>query len=183
MAPVLKILGVPRLLQGGSLGTGKQGTVPNFGVPCRFFSTCKWSYRVQIFAVDKTQMTSLLTINKGVQGNKFARKNALDAKRYVGSQVFISPFQTELTASRFSLILTMACISVTFCWSLVIFYVLVKTQALPTYRLVNSTSTPIGTQNCNNAMLKEIKEQLGQLQTDINILKGNKSNENGMSSF
>ena len=94
----------------------------------------------------------------------------------------------------------MACISVTFCWSLVIFYVLVKTQALPTNHLVNSTSTPmtstpIGTQHCNNVyfyeapnekiatMLKEIKEQLGQLQTDINILKGNTSNENGMNSF
>ena len=82
----------------------------------------------------------------------------------------------------------MACMSVTFRWSLVIFYVLVKTQALPTNRLVNSTSTPmtstpIGTQHCNNAMLKEIKEQLGQLQTDINILIGNKSNENGMNSF
>ena len=83
----------------------------------------------------------------------------------------------------------MACMSVTFCWSLVTFYVLVKTQALPTNHLVNSTSTtpmtstPIGTQHCNNAMLKEIKEQLGQLQTDINILKGNKSNENGMNSF
>ncbi|CAH3194193.1 unnamed protein product [Porites evermanni] len=73
----------------------------------------------------------------------------------------------------------MACMSVTFCWSLVIFYVLVKTQALPTNRLVNSTSTPIGTQHCNNAMLKEIKELLDQLQTDINILKGNKSNNNG----
>ena len=78
----------------------------------------------------------------------------------------------------------MACMSVTFCWSLVTFYVLVKTQALPTNHLVNSTSTtPIGTQHCNNAMLKEIKEQLGQLQTDINILKGNTSNENGMNSF
>ena len=78
----------------------------------------------------------------------------------------------------------MACMSVTFCWSLVTFYVLVKTQALPTNHLVNSTSTtPIGTQHCNNAMLKEIKEQLGQLQTDINILIGNKSNENGMNSF
>ena len=64
-----------------------------------------------------------------------------------------------------------------------IFYVLVKTQALPANRLINSTSTPIGTQHCNNAMLKEIKEQLGQLQTDINILKGNKSNENGMNSL
>ena len=77
----------------------------------------------------------------------------------------------------------MACMSVTFCWSLVIFYVLVKTQALPTNHLVNSTSTPIGTQHCNNAMLKEIKEQLDQLQTDINILIGNKSNNNGMNSF
>ena len=28
LAPVLKILGVPRLLPGGSLGTGKRGTVP-----------------------------------------------------------------------------------------------------------------------------------------------------------
>ena len=76
----------------------------------------------------------------------------------------------------------MACMSVTFCWSLVTFYVLVKTQALPTNHLVNSTSTtPIGTQHCNNVyfyeapnekiatMLKEIKKQLGQLQTDINI--------------
>ena len=77
----------------------------------------------------------------------------------------------------------MARMSVTFYWSLVIFYVLVKTQALPANRLVNSTSAPIGTQHCNNAMLKEIKEQLGQLQTDINILIGNKSNENGMNSF
>ena len=76
-----------------------------------------------------------------------------------------------------------------------IFYVLEKTQALPTYRLVNSTSSPIGTQHCNNvyfyeapnekiaSMLKEIKELLGQLQTDINIIKGNKSNNNGMNSF
>ena len=28
VAPVLKLLGVPRLPLGGSLGTGKQGTVP-----------------------------------------------------------------------------------------------------------------------------------------------------------
>ena len=28
-----------------------------------------------------------------------------------------------------------------------------------------------------------IKELLGQLQTDINIIKGNKSNNNGMNSF
>ena len=50
---------------------------------CRadFFSTCKWSYRVQIFAVDKTQMTSLLTINKGVQGNKFSRRKRIRRKK------------------------------------------------------------------------------------------------------
>ena len=29
VAPVLKILGVPELTPGGSLGTGKRGTVPN----------------------------------------------------------------------------------------------------------------------------------------------------------
>ena len=43
-------------------------------------------------------------MNKGVQGNKFAKKkNAFDGKRYVSSQVFIGPFQKELTASRLSL--------------------------------------------------------------------------------
>ena len=45
MAPELKILGVPRLPPGGSLGTGKRGTVPKFGVPCRFFSACKWGFK------------------------------------------------------------------------------------------------------------------------------------------
>ena len=76
----------------------------------------------------------------------------------------------------------MARISVTFYWSLVIFYVLVKTpQALakPANRLARATAAPIGTQHCNNekiaTMLKEIKVQLGQIQTDINMLKGNKS--------
>ena len=91
----------------------------------------------------------------------------------------------------------MARISVTVYWSLMIFYVLVKTQALakPANRLAKTTSSPIGTQHCNNVyfyeapnkkiatMLKEIKEKLGQLQTDINILKGNNSNENGKNSF
>ena len=83
----------------------------------------------------------------------------------------------------------MARMSVTFYWSLVIFYVLIKTQASakPANRLASATAAPIGTQHCNNkkiaTMLKEIKVQLGQLQTDINILKGNKSNENGMNSF
>ena len=46
MAPVLKILGVPRLPPGGSLGTGKRGTVPKIwrAVPI-FFSACKWGLR------------------------------------------------------------------------------------------------------------------------------------------
>ena len=55
VAPVLKILGVPRLPPGGSLGgsppggslgTGKRGTVPKIwrAVPI-FFSACKWGLR------------------------------------------------------------------------------------------------------------------------------------------
>ena len=46
VAPVLKILGLPRLPPGGSLGTGKRGTLPKIGVPCRFFSMCKWGLNV-----------------------------------------------------------------------------------------------------------------------------------------
>ena len=37
VAPVLKILGVPRLPPGGSLGTGKRGTVPKI-----WRAVCKW---------------------------------------------------------------------------------------------------------------------------------------------
>ena len=44
MAPVFKILGVPTLPPGGSLGTGKRCTVPKFGLPCRIFSACKWGF-------------------------------------------------------------------------------------------------------------------------------------------
>ena len=46
VAPVLKILGVPRLPPGGSLGTGKRGTVPKIwrAVPI-FFSACKWGLK------------------------------------------------------------------------------------------------------------------------------------------
>ena len=68
-----------------------------------------------------------------------------------------------------------------------IFYVLIRTQALakPANRLASATAAPTGTQHCNNekitTMLKEIKVQLGQLQTDINILKGNESK--GVNSF
>ena len=37
MAPVLKILGVPRLPPGGSLGMGKRGTVPNIWLAVPIF--------------------------------------------------------------------------------------------------------------------------------------------------
>ena len=37
VAPVLKILGVPRLPLGGSLGTGKRGTVPKIWRAVPFF--------------------------------------------------------------------------------------------------------------------------------------------------
>ena len=41
----LKILGVPRLPFGGSLGTGKRGTVPKiWGAVPIFFSACKWGF-------------------------------------------------------------------------------------------------------------------------------------------
>ena len=49
MAPVLKILGVPRLPPGGSLGTGKRVTVPkDLACPANFFSGCKWGFNVSI---------------------------------------------------------------------------------------------------------------------------------------
>ena len=37
VAPVLKILGVPRLPPGGSLGTGKRGTVPKIWLAVPIF--------------------------------------------------------------------------------------------------------------------------------------------------
>ena len=37
MAPVLKILGVPRLPPGGSLGMGKRGTVPKIWLAVPIF--------------------------------------------------------------------------------------------------------------------------------------------------
>ena len=37
MAPVLKILGVPRLPPGGSLGMGKRGTVPKIWLAVLIF--------------------------------------------------------------------------------------------------------------------------------------------------
>ena len=56
MATVLKILVVPRLPPGGSLGAGKRGTVPKIwrAVPI-FLSACKWGFsnrdlRHQVFS-------------------------------------------------------------------------------------------------------------------------------------
>ena len=40
MAPVLKILGVPRLPPGRSLGTGKRGTVPKIWRAVPIFLAC-----------------------------------------------------------------------------------------------------------------------------------------------
>ena len=92
----------------------------------------------------------------------------------------------------------MFCAFVSSNWSLLILLLFVNSQqtfAKPAKRLADAASVPNQTQHCNNVyfyeapnekiatMLKEIKKQLGQLQTDINILKGNKSNENGMNSF
>ena len=44
---MLKILGVPRLPPGGSLGMGKRGTVPK-NLACRadFLSACNWGLNV-----------------------------------------------------------------------------------------------------------------------------------------
>ena len=67
-----------------------------------------------------------------------------------------------------------------------------QTFAKPAKRLADAASVPNQTQHCNNVyfyvapnekittMLKEIKEQLTQVQTDINVLKGNKTNEKGI---
>ena len=89
----------------------------------------------------------------------------------------------------------MSCVFVSSSWSLLILLLFENTQqtfAKPAKRLADAASVPNQTQHCNNVyfyeapnekiatMLKEIKEQLGQLQTDINILKGNKTNEKGI---
>ena len=67
-----------------------------------------------------------------------------------------------------------------------------QTFAKPAKRLADAASVPNLTQNCNNVyfyeapnekiatMLKETKEQLTQVQTDINILRGNNTNEKGI---
>ena len=93
----------------------------------------------------------------------------------------------------------MFCFFVSSNWSLLILLLFVNSQqtfAKPAKRLADAASVPNQTQHCNNVYfyeapnekiatmltLKEIKEQLTQVQTDINILKGNKTNEKGIPS-
>ena len=49
MAPVLKILGVPRLPRGGSVGTGKRGTVQKIwrAVPIFLVRVILWGFKVR----------------------------------------------------------------------------------------------------------------------------------------
>ena len=93
----------------------------------------------------------------------------------------------------------MSCISVSSSWSLLILLLFVnshQTFAKPAKRpLAGTTTVPKKIQHCNNVyfyeapnekiatMLKEIKEQLAQVQTDINEKIGNKTNEKGMNSL
>ena len=70
----------------------------------------------------------------------------------------------------------------------------IHTEHVPT-SLAGATTVPKKIQHCNNVyfyeapnkkiatMLKEIKEQLTQIQTDINEKIGNKTNEKGMNSL
>ncbi|XP_073257372.1 ryncolin-1-like [Porites lutea] len=89
----------------------------------------------------------------------------------------------------------MSCISVSSSWSLLILLLFVnshQTFAKPAKRpLAGATTVPKKIQHCNNVyfyeapnekiatMLKEIKEQLVQVQTDISEKIGNKTNEKG----
>ena len=92
----------------------------------------------------------------------------------------------------------MFCVSVSSNWSLLILLLFVnshQTFAKPAKRLVGAITVPKKIQHFNNvyfyeapnekiaAKLKEIKEQLAQVQTDINEKIGNKKNEKGMNSL
>ena len=92
----------------------------------------------------------------------------------------------------------MFCVSVSSSWSLLILLLFVNSQqtfAKPAKRVAGATTVPKKIQHCNNVyfyeahnekiatILKEIKEQLSQIQTDINETIGNKTNEKGMNSL
>ena len=77
----------------------------------------------------------------------------------------------------------MSCVFVSSSWSLLILSLFVNSQqtfAKPAKRLADAASEPKQTRHCNNVyfyeapnekiatMLKEVKEQLTQVQTDIN---------------
>ena len=89
----------------------------------------------------------------------------------------------------------MSCVSVSSSWGLPILLLLVNSQqtfAKPAKKLAGATTAPKKIQSCNNVyfyeahnekiatMLKEVKEQLAQIQTDINEKIGNKTYEKGM---
>ena len=89
----------------------------------------------------------------------------------------------------------MSCVFMSSSWSLLILSLFVnsqKTFAKPAKRLADAASVPKQTRHCNNVyfyeapnekiatMLKEVKEQLTQVQTDINEKIGNKTNEKGI---
>ena len=72
MAPVLKILGVPRLPPGGSLGTGKR----NLACRADFFSACKWGFRIAFGAKANVRSKVLLMFENGVEVlTRFGRYN------------------------------------------------------------------------------------------------------------
>ena len=92
----------------------------------------------------------------------------------------------------------MPCVSVSSSWGLLILLLLVNSQqtfAKPAKTLADATTAPKKIQSCNNVyfyeapnekiatMLKEVKEQLAQIQTDINEKIGNKTYEKGMNSL
>ena len=77
MAPVLKILGVPRLPSGGSLRTGKRGTVPKI-----------W-HAVAIFLVRVNGVPGADSL--GEEKPKRAEKNGAKKSRERGEELFWVP--------------------------------------------------------------------------------------------
>ena len=75
MAPVLKILGIPRLPPGGSLGTGKRGTVQKIwrAVPI-FFSACKWGLiQMDSIKVQEKEKKIVVLCSRPTQSVKLGR--------------------------------------------------------------------------------------------------------------
>ena len=85
MAPVLKILGVPRLPPGGSLGTGKRGTVPKIWRAVPIFLA-----RVNgVLVFTRSSVRSHKRNRKVVLGDRFThliQSNASEIKTSLGEQ-------------------------------------------------------------------------------------------------